>query len=104
MDLEEGVPDDAKSANIAELGYLLSFWTIIVRDLAVAFITSYHAIRQSKQEQQRMMALQDHATAETHLVNLELLFESVMPRQYFISFLNEKAISEEHYLDCLDIF
>jgi len=104
--LEDGrhIEDDKKQANIAELGYLLSFWTIIVRNTVVAFLTSYHCIRQSNQEKQRMMALQDNATAETHLVNLELLFESVMPRQYFIQFLNEKAISEEHYLDCLDIF
>jgi hypothetical protein len=35
---------------------------------------------------------------------MELLFDSVMPRAYFMQFLNEKAVAEEHYLDCLDIF
>ena len=51
-----------------------------------------------------MAVLLSRATPETHLVSLDYVFESVMPRTYFIQFLDEKAEEDENIIDCLDIF
>ena len=97
--------DNADEINqLAKHAYILSYWIMISRDLCVMGNTMYHCIKIGRRERHRIQTLQDRATPQTHLIDLKMLFESVMPRAYFIMFLNEKNEEEYYILDCLDLY
>jgi len=86
----------------------LSFWIMVFRDASVTAITFYHCVNVSLKEKSRLINLQEHANLPKHLVDLKIVFDSVMPRAYFIQFLNQHASANEteghQLIDCVDLY
>ena len=79
-----------------------------LRDASVTAITFYHCVNVSLREKRRLIHLQEHANLPKHLMDLKIVFDSVMPRAYFIQFLNSHAMENEKeggtLLDCVDLY
>ena len=88
----------------SQSAFILSFWLTLVRNALVTLVTAGFSMNVQQKEKHRLQELPCKATPETHLIDLNLIFESVMPRAYFIQFLNRRGEDDESILDCLDLY
>jgi len=92
---------------MGQISYECAFWTMILRDVSVTAVTFYHCVKISQREKRKLIYLQEQALPSTHLIDLQIVFDSVMPRAYFIKYLNEKAQNDHNgvwVIDCVDIY
>lgn len=68
--------------------YISGYLSIILRNILTSLVTFYFCVKVSQKEAHRLRILADNALPNHHLVDIELVFDSVMPRDYFIQFLN----------------
>ena len=66
---------------------------ILSRNTIVASITFFYSIRINRRENNRLKMLQDGTNPQNQVMDLQLVFNSVMPRAYFVQFLEDNADS-----------
>ena len=64
---------------------------ILLRNTLVAGITFYFSIRVNRRENSRLKMLKDKTMANHQIMDLQVVFSSVMPRAYFVQFLEDYA-------------